>query len=105
MSSDTPRFTDMLLSPRPFRSRLVVHLEVICLELRPPPGAIHSVRDTAHTFTVSRSSLSNAPFGDAAWPRLTRGYGLADEGVRLPGFSVTRLTAKALAENEWVSRC
>ena len=57
MSSDTLRFTDMLLSPRPFGFRLVVHLEVICLELRPPPGAIHSMRDTAHTFEVSGSPV------------------------------------------------
>ena len=52
-SSVVPCFTTMLLSPRPFGSRLGVHLEVICPELRPPLVAIPSVRDTAHTFTAS----------------------------------------------------
>ena len=62
-SSTVPRFTRlfsnhyMLLSPFSFESRLVVHLGVICPELRPPPVAILSVRDTAHTFT-SHGSLS-----------------------------------------------
>jgi hypothetical protein len=56
-SSAIPRFTptassrDMLLSPRPFGSRLVVHLGVLYPELRPPLVAILSVRDTAHCFT------------------------------------------------------
>src|SRR5712691_9687693 len=59
MSSDTPRFTDMRLSPRPFGSRSVVRLEVICLELRPPAGAIRSVRDTAHPFRASGSAPSD----------------------------------------------
>src|SRR5438093_11690018 len=49
-SSAVPRFPNMLLSPRPFGSRLVVRLGVISPELRPPPVAIPSVRDTAHTF-------------------------------------------------------
>src|SRR6266581_1811816 len=49
-SSAVPRFPNMLLSPRPFGSRLVVRLGVIDPELRPPLVAIHSVRDTAHTF-------------------------------------------------------
>ena len=49
------RFTDMLLSLRPFGVRLVVHLEVISPELRPPLGAILSVRTTAHRFDVLRS--------------------------------------------------
>ena len=49
-SSTVPRFTNMLLSPRPFRSRSVVRLGVIDPELRPPLVAIPSVRDTAHTF-------------------------------------------------------
>ena len=44
------RFTDMLLSLRPFGFRLVVHLEVVSPELRPPPGAILSLRTTAHRF-------------------------------------------------------
>ena len=52
-SSAVPRFTTMLLSPRPFGSRSVVHLGVIDPELRPPLVAIPSVRDTAHTFTAS----------------------------------------------------
>src|SRR6266849_7709232 len=49
-SSAAPRFTNMLLSPRPFGSRLVVRLGVVGPELRPPLVAISSVRDTAHTF-------------------------------------------------------
>ena len=55
MSSAVPRFTYMLLSPFPFRSRLVVRLGVICPELRPPLVAISSVRDAAHV-SVSRGS-------------------------------------------------
>jgi hypothetical protein len=51
-SSTVPRFTNMLLSPRPFGSRSVVRLGVISPELRPPLVAIPSVRDTAHTFLV-----------------------------------------------------
>ncbi len=54
-SSGVLRFTDMLLSLRPFRVRLVVHLEVISPELRPSPRAILSVRTTAHTFTAQGS--------------------------------------------------
>src|SRR3989442_3106704 len=49
-SSAVPRFTNMLLSPRPFGSRSVVRLGVMDPELRPPLVAIPSVRDTAHTF-------------------------------------------------------
>jgi len=52
-SSAVPRFINMLLSPRPFGSRLVVRLGVFDPELRPPPVAIPSVRDTAHAFTAS----------------------------------------------------
>ena len=51
-SSAVPRFINMLLSPRPFGSRLVVRLGVFDPELRPPPVAIPSVRDTAHAFTA-----------------------------------------------------
>ena len=51
-SSAIPRFTNRLLSPRPFGSRSVVRLGVIRPELRPPLVAIPSVRDTAHTFMV-----------------------------------------------------
>jgi hypothetical protein len=53
-SSVVPRFTDMLLSPRPFGSRLVVHLGVLYPELRPTLLAILSMRDTAHGFPVTR---------------------------------------------------
>jgi hypothetical protein len=60
-SSAAPRFTDMLLSPRPFGSRLVVRLGVICPELRPTLLAILSVRDTAHSLPSHGSSISNAP--------------------------------------------
>src|SRR6266487_2335076 len=59
-SSAAPRFTNMLLSPRPFGSRSVVRLGVIDPELRPPLVVIPSVRDTAHSFPACRSSLSNA---------------------------------------------
>ena len=55
-SSVVPRFTDMLLSPFPFGSRLVVRLGVICPELRPTLLAILSVRDTAHSFPAPGSS-------------------------------------------------
>ncbi len=51
-SSAVPRFTNMLLSPRPFGSRSVVRLGVMDPELRPPQVAIPSVRDTAHAFTA-----------------------------------------------------
>jgi len=54
-SSAVPRFTNMLLSPRPFGSRSVVRLGVMSPELRPPLVAIPSVRDTAHAFTASGS--------------------------------------------------
>ena len=59
-SSAVPRFTRLfsnryrLLFPFPFGSRLVVRLGVLCLELRPPPVAILSVRDTAHAFALIR---------------------------------------------------
>jgi hypothetical protein len=56
-SSGVLRFTDMLLSLRPFGVRLVVHLEVISSELRLPPGAILSVRTTAHSFDSHGSSV------------------------------------------------
>jgi hypothetical protein len=65
-SSAVPRFTRlsfnryMLLSPFSFKSRLVVRLGVICPELRPPPVAILSVRDTAHTHRCIR--LSNIAY-------------------------------------------
>src|SRR6266851_4896793 len=51
-SSAAPRFPTMLLSPRPFGSRLGGRLGVMNPELRPPLVAIPSVRDTAHAFTA-----------------------------------------------------
>ena len=48
-SSVAPRFTTMLLSPRPFGSRLGVHLGVIYPERRSPLVTILSVRTTAHS--------------------------------------------------------
>jgi len=54
--SAVPCFSDMLLSPPPFRFRLVVRLGIIYPELRPPPVAIHSVRDTAHSFDLNQLS-------------------------------------------------
>src|SRR5262249_35710061 len=64
-SSAVPRFTNMLLSPRPFGSRSVVRLGVISPELRPPLVAIPSVRDTAHAFTASGATSS-----DQSWSSL-----------------------------------
>src|SRR5437867_4266561 len=58
-SSAAPRFPTMLLSPRPFGSRLGGRLGVIHPELRPPLVAIPSVRDSAHTFMASGSALSD----------------------------------------------
>src|SRR5712692_7415163 len=54
-SSAAPRFPTMLLSPRPFGSRLGGRLGVINPQLRPPLVAIPSVRDTAHTFIAHGS--------------------------------------------------
>ncbi len=59
-SSAMPCFTRLfsnryrLLFPFPFGSRLVVHLGVLCPELRPHQVAILSVHDTAHTFELIR---------------------------------------------------
>src|SRR4030095_15909844 len=52
-SSTVPLFQTMLLSPRPFGSRLGGRLGVIDPELRPPLVAIPSVRDTAHHLRAS----------------------------------------------------
>ncbi|SRR5712692_4516754 len=66
-SSAVPCFTYMLLSPRPFGSRSVVRLGVICPERRPPLVAIPAVRDMAHRFPAPGSSglrlLSRVPPG------------------------------------------
>src|SRR3989442_9069189 len=64
-SSAAPRFPTMLLSPRPFGSRLGGRLGVISSELRPPLVAIPSVRDTAHTFMAHGSLVSLFP---KLWP-------------------------------------
>src|SRR5712692_2081622 len=68
-SSAVPRFTNMLLSPRPFGSRSVVRLGVIDPELRPPQVAIPSVRDTAHTFASygsrERDIMGNVHFASS----------------------------------------
>src|SRR5712691_12773800 len=64
-SSVVPCFTNRLLSPRPFESRLVVRLGVICPELRPTQLAIPSGRDTAHAFRAYGSTLS-----DQSWSLL-----------------------------------
>ena len=61
-SSDSSRFPTRLLSPRPFGSREGGRLRVICLELWPPPGAIHSVRTMAHAFTRTRLSTCRSSF-------------------------------------------
>jgi hypothetical protein len=45
------------LSPILSESGETGRLEVIRLELRPPPGAIHSVRTMAHRFLSRRSSV------------------------------------------------
>ena len=62
-SSGGLRFTDMLLSLPPFRVWLVVHLEVISLELRSPVGTIHSARTMAHGHPVHGSSNRRTPRG------------------------------------------
>jgi hypothetical protein len=59
-SSDISRFPVMLLSPILSESGETGRLEVIRLELRPPPGAIHSVRTMAHRF-LSRGSPATTP--------------------------------------------
>ena len=77
-SSAAPRFTNMLLSPRPFGSRSVVRLGVIDPELRPPLVAIPSVRDTAHTFTASGSPVSLVSFAwvnAMAWENVQERFG------------------------------
>jgi hypothetical protein len=51
-SSGISRFPIMLLFPSLSASGKMGRLEVSCLELRPPPGAILSVRTMAHTFMV-----------------------------------------------------
>jgi len=83
-SSAVPRFTGlfsnryMLLSPFPFRSRLVVHLGVIYPELRPPLVAILSVRDTAHTFALIRLLSTQAIIISTITTEPSNRYGLAD---------------------------
>ena len=57
------RFIDMLLSPRPFESRLVIRLGVIYPELRLPLVTIHSVRTTAHSFQAHGSLASHFEIG------------------------------------------
>jgi hypothetical protein len=57
-SSGISRFPIMLLFPILSASGKMGRLKVICLELRPPLVAIHSVRDTAHCFQALRSSVS-----------------------------------------------
>jgi len=44
----------MRLAPRPFGSRSVVRLGVICPELRPPLVAIPPMRDMAHGWPLTR---------------------------------------------------
>lgn len=53
-SSDISRFPVMLLFPILSDSGKTGRLRVICLELWPPPGAIHSVRTMAHSFPSLR---------------------------------------------------
>jgi len=74
-SSAAPRFPTMLLSPRPFGSRLGGRLGVINPELRPPLVAIPSVRDTAHAFTPhgSREKERLWEVSIAATPRYSPG--------------------------------
>src|SRR5216683_3828470 len=72
-SSAVPCFTNMLLSPRPFGSRLVVRLGVIDPELRPPLVAIPSVRDTAHPFSASGAPANSfAPLLRSSQPITSR---------------------------------
>jgi len=89
-SSVVPRFTDMLLSPFPFGSRLVVRLGVIYPELRPTPLAILSVRDTAHSLPSHGSSISNAPLVGRATTSLYRLPRLHDTRLEPPRELLTR---------------
>src|SRR5215510_14946372 len=66
-SSAVPRFTNMLLSPRPFGSRSVVRLGVMSPELRPPLVAIPSVRDTAHSLWGRAEAVHPHMRGDNAF--------------------------------------
>jgi hypothetical protein len=81
-SSAAPRFTNMLLSPRPFGSRLVVRLGVMSPELRPPLVAIPSVRDTAHAFTALGLTPSVLLRGQTA-PRSVPSHFSNSTGVHL----------------------
>jgi hypothetical protein len=62
-SSDISRFPIMLLFPILSESGKMGRLEVICLELRPPLEAIHSVRTMAHRHRVRGSSNRRTPRG------------------------------------------
>lgn len=67
--SFVPCFTNMLLSPFSFESRLVVHLGVCCPKRRSPLVAILSVRTMAHTFRVIRlSNRLNSVSGRRKFP-------------------------------------
>ena len=76
-SSAAPRFPTMLLSPRPFGSRLGGRLGVISPELRPPLVAIPSVRNTAHTFMAHGSSVMR-PLSSGIPPAVYNSWGTCD---------------------------
>src|SRR6266436_8259330 len=81
-SSAAPRFPTMLLSPRPFGSRLGGRLGVINPELRPPLVAIPSVRDTAHAFTAPGLTPSVLLCGQPV-PRSVPSHFSSSTGVHL----------------------
>jgi hypothetical protein len=58
-SSGVLRFTDRLFSLRPFGVRLVVHLEVISSELRPPLGGCPRINVNSHWLPVNDKAHPN----------------------------------------------
>src|ERR671924_1642992 len=62
---------DHALVPSPFRVQVRRSPRSHRLELRPPLEAMRSVRDMAHSFPSSSSSLSNAPCG-TRWCHIQR---------------------------------
>src|SRR2546422_3962369 len=96
-SSAVPRFTNMLLSPRPFGSRSVVRLGVMDPELRPPLVAIPSVRDTAHTFT-SYGSRERGVYRKLPFRRLHGTFTVVSLRVRwVPLYHFPTLSLRAFA--------
>ena len=66
----------MLLYPQHLHalSGKMGHLEVSCLELQLPPGAMHFVRTMAHVFTA-HGSISLTPEGETNCPERPKTQG------------------------------